>query len=61
MVFMVVMTVWALCLLIGQYKFSLIGIIAAVLLLLALLLIIEAGRVLKIKAAVSTGASAGIL
>jgi carbon starvation protein len=51
MLFMVLMTVWALCLLIGQYKFSLIGIIAAVLLLLALLLVIEAIRVLKIKSA----------
>lgn len=55
MVFMIVVTVWALCLLIGEYRFSLIGIIAVVLLLLAFLLVIEAGRVLKIKAAVSAG------
>ena len=60
MLFMVVMTVWALCLLIGQYKLSLIGIIAAVLLLLALLLVIEAIRVLKSRVAVSAIPPAGI-
>ena len=54
MAFMIVMTVWALCLLIGQYKLSLIGIISVVLLMLALILIIESARVLKGKAAVST-------
>jgi len=53
MVFMIAVTVWALCLLIGQYKLSLIGIIAAVLLLLAFLMIIESVRVLKFKPAVS--------
>jgi len=53
MVFMIVMTVWALCLLIGQYKLSLIGIIAVVLLLLAFLLIIESARVLRKEPAVS--------
>lgn len=51
MVFMVVMTIWALCLLIGEYGLSPIGIIAALLLLLALLLIIEAARALRVKAA----------
>ncbi|MDD5482986.1 MAG: carbon starvation CstA family protein [Kiritimatiellae bacterium] len=49
MIFMVVMTVWALFLLIGQYKLTLIGIIAAFLLLLALLLVIEGARVLLLK------------
>jgi len=58
MLFMVIMTVWALCLLIGQYKFSLIGIIAAVLLLLAFLLVIESARAWKGKAAVSAGSPA---
>jgi len=47
MVFMTVMTVWALILLIHQYGLSLIGIIAILLLVLALLLIWEAIRVLK--------------
>ncbi|MDP1709714.1 MAG: carbon starvation CstA family protein, partial [Candidatus Komeilibacteria bacterium] len=55
MIFMVVMTVWALFLLIGQYKLTLIGIISVVLLLLALLLIIEAGRVLRAKPVVAGG------
>lgn len=55
MVFMVAVTVWALCLLIGQYKLSLIGIISIVLLLLAILLVIESVRVLKFKAAVPAG------
>jgi len=53
MLFMIIMTVWALCLLIGEYRLSLIGIIAVVLLLLALLLVIEAVRVLKNKAVVT--------
>jgi hypothetical protein len=44
---MTVMTVWALILLIRQYGFSMIGIIALLLLVLALLLIWEAIRVLK--------------
>lgn len=47
MCFMTVMTVWALFILIGQYKLSLIGLIAIVLLLLALTLFIESVRVLK--------------
>ena len=46
MVFMVVMTVWALVMLVGQYKLSTIGLIALALLLLALLLIWEAFRTL---------------
>lgn len=55
MLFMIAVTVWALCILIGQYKLSLIGVISAILLLLALLLIIEAGRVLKIRTVISAG------
>jgi carbon starvation protein len=42
MVFMVVMTVWALTLLVSEFKFNTIGIIAAALLILAVLLIREA-------------------
>jgi len=51
MAFMILMTVWALGLLIAEYRLSLIGIIAAVLLLLALLLVIESARVWKSKPA----------
>lgn len=47
MVFMTMMTIWALILLIRQYGLSLIGTIAILLLVLALLLIWEAIRVLK--------------
>lgn len=51
MLFMVVVTVWALCLLIAQHEFSLIGIIASLLLLMACLLIVESVRVLlKLRA-----------
>jgi uncharacterized membrane protein YqjE len=39
---MVIMTIWALILLIGQYKFTAVGIIAVVLLVLAFLVIFEA-------------------
>jgi len=46
MVFMTVMTVWSLCLLVGQYGLSSIGLIAWALLALAAVLIWEAGRVL---------------
>jgi carbon starvation protein len=49
MVFMMIMTLWALVILISQYKFSLIGIIAAVLFALAILLVIEAFRSLISK------------
>ena len=42
MVFMNIMTLWALVILLGQYKFSAVGFIAIVLLFLALLLIFEA-------------------
>lgn len=45
--FMNVMTVWALVLLLTRYKVSAIGIIAAVLLLLALLLMVEAYKTVK--------------
>jgi len=47
MVFMNVMTVWALVVLLLKYKFSVIGVIAGVLLLLAIVLIIEAYRTIK--------------
>jgi carbon starvation protein len=47
MFFMNVMTVWALVLLLLRYRFSVVGIIAAVLLLLAIILIIEACRTIK--------------
>jgi carbon starvation protein len=42
MIFMNVMTVWSLILLLNQYRFSAVGIIAGVLLLLALILMYEA-------------------
>jgi len=42
MVFMNIVTIWALVLLLRQYRFSAVGIIAGVLLLLALVLIVEA-------------------
>jgi carbon starvation protein len=44
MLFMITMTLWSLLLLVGQYRLSAIGLIAAVLLLLAGLLIVEAFR-----------------
>ena len=47
MLFMVVMTIWALVLLIGQYGFTTIGIIASILLVLAFVVIIEAIRTLS--------------
>jgi len=50
MVFMLVMTLWALLLLIIQYKFSLIGFIGAILLFLALMLIQEAIQIFEIGA-----------
>jgi carbon starvation protein CstA len=46
MVFMTAMTVWSLCLLVGQYGLSSIGLIAWALLALAAVLIWEASRVL---------------
>jgi carbon starvation protein len=55
MIFMVVMTVWALCLLIDQYRFSLIGVIAVILFVLALLLVIESIRVLRVKVSLPAG------
>jgi len=45
--FMNIVTIWALVVLLRQYRFSAVGIIAAVLLLLALVLIVEAGRTIK--------------
>ncbi len=47
LVFMTTVTLYALVLLVGQYGLSLIGVIALVLLLLAILLIIESARTLK--------------
>lgn len=47
MLFMVTMTLWSLLLLINQYRLSAIGLIAVLLLLLALLLIVEAFRSLR--------------
>lgn len=45
--FMNTVTIWALVLLLRQYRFSAVGIIAAVLLLLALVLIVEAYKTVK--------------
>lgn len=45
--FMNIVTIWALVLLLLQYRFSAVGIIAAVLLLLALVLIVEAYKTVK--------------
>lgn len=45
--FMNIVTIWALVLLLRNYRFSAVGIIAAVLLLLALVLIVEAFRTFK--------------
>jgi carbon starvation protein len=47
MFFMNIVTVWALVLLLLRYRFSAVGIIAAVLLLLAIVLIVEACRTIK--------------
>jgi carbon starvation protein len=47
MVFMIVMTVWALALLIGQYGCTIIGAIAAVLLVMAFLLVWETMKALR--------------
>jgi len=49
MVFMLAMTLWALLLVIMQYKLSLIGFIGAVLLFLALMLIFEAIEIFEVK------------
>ncbi|MDH7500633.1 MAG: carbon starvation CstA family protein, partial [candidate division NC10 bacterium] len=51
MVFMMVMTLGALAILISQYKWSLVGIIALVLFVLAILLVVEAWRSLTGQAA----------
>jgi len=45
--FMNIVTIWALVLLLRQYRFSAVGVIAAVLLLLALVLIVEAYKTFK--------------
>jgi len=45
--FMNIVTIWALLLLLRQYRFSAVGVIAAVLLLLALVLIVEAWRTVR--------------
>jgi carbon starvation protein CstA len=49
MVFMLVMTLWALFLIILQYKLSLIGFIGAILLFLAIMLIYEAIEIFEVK------------
>jgi carbon starvation protein len=45
--FMNIVTIWALVLLVRQYQFQAVGIIAIVLLLLALVLIVEAGKTVR--------------
>lgn len=49
MAFMLIMTLWALLLVIIQYKFSLIGFIGGVLLFLAIMLIFEAIEIFEVK------------
>lgn len=49
MIFMLAMTLWALLLVIMQYKFSLIGFIGGILLFLAILLIFEAIEIFEVK------------
>ncbi|MBU1727306.1 MAG: carbon starvation protein A [Candidatus Omnitrophica bacterium] len=49
MAFMLAMTLWALLLIIMQYRFSLIGFIGAILLFLALMLIQEAIEIFEVK------------
>lgn len=49
MIFMLVMTLWALFIVIQQYKFSLLGIIGGILLFLAVLLILEAIKIFEAK------------
>jgi len=49
MVFMLVMTLWALLFVILQYKLSLIGFIGAILLFLAIMLIFEAIEIFEVK------------
>jgi len=49
MIFMLVMTLWALFIVIQQYKFSLLGAIGGLLLLLAILLILEAFEIFEAK------------
>ena len=46
MVFMLVMTIWALTELVIQYGFTMVGIIGMILLILSLILVVEAGRTL---------------
>jgi carbon starvation protein len=45
--FMNIVTIWALILLLRQYRFSAVGVIAAVLFLLALVLIVEVCRTIR--------------
>lgn len=49
MVFMLAMTLWALLLVIAQYKFSLIGLTGCLLLSLAFLLVLEAIKIFEVK------------
>ena len=46
-IFLNIMTIWSLVLLLNQYRFNLIGIIAGILLLLAIVLIVEAFKIFK--------------
>lgn len=47
MCFIIVMTVWSLIQLINRYRFSLVGVIAGILLILAVLLVVESVRTLR--------------
>jgi len=47
MIFMLAMTLWALFIIILQYKFSLLGFIGAILLFLSIFLILEAVEIFK--------------
>lgn len=55
MIFMLAMTLWALFIVITQYKFSLLGVIGGILLLMAFLLIMEAIEVFETKRYVRQG------
>ena len=48
MIFMLAMTLWALIMVIRQYRFSLLGIIGDILLLLAVCLILEASKIFQV-------------
>ena len=52
MIFMLIMTLWALFIIILQYKFSLLGLIGGILLLLSVFLILEAIKIFKLNVTV---------